>query len=307
MPRPLSDSWQYFELLSPDNGRSRKARCSFCGHEQAAGITRLHQHLLYRCSRISSEIRDQLRQKQDDRGHDTSVPGRSELLQSQPSSNVNYQFDPTLQNTLHSSPASALNTYSNYFDAALSPTTSTTFSAANPLSFTSTADNLNQQQHHTQHPQQRSQQQQQPDRSQAMLDWHLARALFSANIPFDKIENPHIIEFFKRLQPKYAVPKARRLQQFLLKEQHWDLIKDNELQTAQQMPSPPTPTSSPATSQQHQSILQQRQNNVGRLGLPPDGNTASIDNNNSNNTAIRNRLLSSIHPPTELEGSLWFE
>ncbi|KAL9544492.1 hypothetical protein MBANPS3_007593 [Mucor bainieri] len=304
MPRPLSDSWQYFELLSPDNGRSRKAKCSFCGHEQAAGITRLHQHLLYRCSRISSEIRDQLRQKQDDRGHDTPVPPRNDLLHSQPSSTVNYHFDPTLQNTLDPSPTSALNTHSNYFDAALSPTTSTTFSTANPLSFAPNTDGLNQQQpqqqqHQHQHPQQ------QPDRSQAMLDWHLARALFSANIPFDKIENSHMIEFFKRLQPNYVVPKARRLQQFLLKEQHWDLIQ------AQQMPSPPTPTPPlHATSQQqqqqqqHQSILQQRQNNVGRLGLPPDGNTVSINNNTSNNASLGSRLLASIHPPAELEGSL---
>ncbi|GAN08438.1 hypothetical protein MAM1_0204d07950 [Mucor ambiguus] len=296
MPRPLSDSWQYFELLSPDNGRSRKARCSFCGHEQAAGITRLHQHLLYRCSRISSEIREQLRQKQDDRGHDTPVPHRNDLLHSQPPSTVNYQFDPTLQNTLNSAPTSALNTHSNYFDATLSPTTPTTFSTANPLSFTSNTDSLNQQQQ--QHPQQ-------PDRSQAMLDWHLARALFSANIPFDKIENPHVIEFFKRLQPSYVVPKARRLQQFLLKEQHWDLIQGSDLNTAQQMPSPPTPTSSlHATSQQSQSMLQQRQNNVGRLRLPPDGNTVSINNNTSSNTALGNRLLASIHPPAELEGSL---
>ncbi|KAK4512485.1 uncharacterized protein ATC70_003186 [Mucor velutinosus] len=306
MPRPLSDSWQYFELLSPDNGRSKKARCSFCGHEQAAGITRLHQHLLYRCSRISSEIRNQLRQKQDDRGHDTPVPHRNDLLHSQPSSTVNYQFDPTLQNILNSSPTSALNTHSNYFDAALSPTTSTAFSTANPLSFAPNTDSINQQQqqqyHHTQ--QQPSQQQRQPDRSQAMLDWHLARALFSANIPFDKIENPHIIEFFKRLQPNYVLPKARRLQQFLLKEQHWDLIQGSESNAAQQMPSPPTPTSSlHATSQQH--VLQQRQNNVGRLGLPPDGNTVSINNNNiSNNTALGSRLLASIHPPAELEGSL---
>lgn len=294
MPRPLSDSWQYFELLSPNNGKSRKAKCSFCNHIQSASITRLHQHLLYRCARISSEIRDQLRQKQDGRGNDSPARNRDELLQPQSSSNVNYHFDSALQNTL--------NPHSNYFDAALSPTASTNFSTANHIAFTSSTDNMNQQnqqqqQHHHHSNQQQQQHQQQPDRSQAMLDWHLARALFSANIPFDKIENPHIIEFFKRLQPNYTVPKARYLQQFLIKEQHWDLIQWNEsTTTAQQRPSPPTPTTS-----HQQSILQQRSANVEYMGLSTDSNNVS---SNNNSTTIGNRLLSSIHPPAELEGSL---
>ncbi|KAG2201704.1 hypothetical protein INT46_004333 [Mucor plumbeus] len=302
MPRPLSDSWQYFELLSSDNGKSKKARCSFCNHIQSASITRLHQHLLYRCSRISSKTRDQLRQKQDDRGNDSPAQNRNELLQPQSSSNVNYHFNSALENTLDPSSSASLNPHSNYFDAALSPTGSTNFSTVNHIAFTSSNDNMNQhnQQQHRHHHhtnQQQQNQHQQPDRSQAMLDWHLARALFSANISFDKIENPHIVEFFKCLQPNYIVPKAGRLQQFLLKEQHWDLIQWSESNmTTQQIPSPPTPTTS------HQrSILQQRSENVGHIGLSTSNNNVS-SNNNSN--AIGNRLLSSIHPPAELEGGL---
>ncbi|CEP10778.1 hypothetical protein [Parasitella parasitica] len=284
MPRPLSDSWQYFELVSPDNGRNKKAKCSFCGHAQAAGITRLHQHLLYRCSRISSEIRDQLRQKQDERESETlPLQKRNDILPLQTSSTANYQFDPALQNNLDPSPTTALNPHSNYFDATLSPMTPTSFSTPIPLAFTSNIDNLNQKK--------QQQQQQQLDGSQAMLDWHLARALFSANIPYDKIEDPHIIEFFKRLQPSYVVPKAKRLQQFLLKEQHWDLIPCNESDTTHQIPSPLTPN----TSQQH-AMLRQPQTNE-HMELSACSHTVPT---NTGSNAMSDRLFS----PADLEKNL---
>lgn len=300
MPRPLSDSWQYFELLAPDNGRSRKARCTFCGHEQAAGITRLHQHLLYRCSRITSDIREELRQKHGDRERE-SPPKTNDLLShhqlsSQHSDSVNYHFNSsTLQNTLsnnpsqqqnnnnnnttHQSPTNNMNPHSTYYETTLSPTTvSTNFTTANPIAFTSNSNTLGQQQ------------QQQHDRSQSMLDCQLARAFFAANIPFESIENPHMINFLKRLQPNYIVPKGRRLKQFILKEQHWDLIPwDNEpeltmLSRTQHSPPP--------------MLQQQQQQQQRRMMLSADAN------NNSNNDPLNNRLLSSLHPPTDLEGSL---
>ncbi|GAA5802246.1 hypothetical protein HPULCUR_007709 [Helicostylum pulchrum] len=295
MPRPLSDSWQYFELLSPDNGRNRKAKCNFCGHKQAAGITRLHQHLLYRCSRISADIRDQLRQKHEDQGRESLPKGTQVLSHHMSQDSLDYQYDSTLQNTLHNSnnnnsnnnnqqqqpqpqqqqqqqqhqhqqqqqqqQSPHINSHPTYYEAAaaLSPTTSTNFSTA----FPPTNNTLGQQQ-------------------QAMLDCQLARALFSANIPFESIEDPHFIDFLKRLQPNYTVPKKRRLQQFLLKEQHWDLIPwDNEadllLSRTNHQPSPPP-------------LMQQQQQQRRMLS--------------TNSSALSNRLLSSIHPPADLEGSL---
>lgn len=306
MPRPLSDSWQYFELLAPDNGRSRKARCSFCGHEQAAGITRLHQHLLYRCSRITPDIREELRQKHGDRGRD-SPPKGSELLSHSHHSlphtdSVNYHFDSALQNTLnsnnnnstnnnanHQSPTN-MNPHSTYYEAALSPTASTNFSTANPIAFPSSnppSNSLGHQPPHHQHHQQ--QQQQQQERSQSMLDCQLARAFFAANIPFESIENPHMIDFLKRLQPNYIVPKGRRLKQYILKEQHWDLIpweNDPDLILNRQAHSPPPP------------MLQQQQQQQRRMMLTTDGSNGNADSN------LSNRLLSSLHPPADLEGSL---
>ncbi|KAI8644829.1 hypothetical protein BD408DRAFT_412585 [Parasitella parasitica] len=278
MPRPLSDSWQYFELLSSENGRKKKAKCSFCGHEQAAGITRLHHHLLYRCSMISPEMRDQLRQKQDD---------RNGMLLPQPLTPANCHADSTMQNILNPSPASSiLNPHSNYFDAALSPTTSSGFSGPNPIAFTPSIDNSNQR--NQQQRQDHSQEQQQIERSQAMLDWHLARALFSANISYEKIENPHVIEFLKRLQPNYVIPKAKRLQQFLLKEQHWDLIPCIKSDTSRQIPSLATP---PYAMQQ-----QPRATNE-HMVLPADNYAVSP---NSKSHAMEDRLFSQ----SELEGSL---
>ncbi|KAI9486150.1 MAG: hypothetical protein EXX96DRAFT_547834 [Benjaminiella poitrasii] len=314
MPRPLSDSWQYFELLSPDNGRNRKARCTFCGHEQAAGITRLHQHLLYRCSKISADIRDQLRQKQEDRSKTESVSSirstdmlQQRHLQQQPPQQVDYHFDPTLQNTLnhhnsyYETSGTASNSSSNHtmspththFSTSAPPyplvTTNTHHSDSHPTAAfqpasSSTATNSTTNSlggggmttpptaslpSTTQHADT-------TNRSQAMLDWQLARALFSANIPFESIENPMMVEFFKRLQPNYVVPKGKRLLQYLLKEQHWDLIRwDNENTT-----------------------------NSAALRLsssaPSGVRGASHSMMNHNNT---NRLLSSLHSP-DLEGNL---
>ncbi|KAF7730131.1 hypothetical protein EC973_002739 [Apophysomyces ossiformis] len=73
---------------------------------------------------------------------------------------------------------------------------------------------------------------------QAFLDWHLARAMFAADIPFDAIEHPLFIDFLKRLQPEYVPPKKSRLQQFLLKEQHWDLIKWGNTDSTSNPPAP---------------------------------------------------------------------
>ncbi|KAI9357758.1 hypothetical protein BD770DRAFT_427518 [Pilaira anomala] len=305
MPRPLSDSWQYFELLSPDNSRNRKAKCNFCGHKQAAGITRLHQHLLYRCSRISPDLRDQLRQKHEDQGRESPPKGNSVLSHHLPQNSLDYQYDSTLQNTLQNSNSnvsnnnqqqspSHINPHPTYFEAAtaLSPTATANFSTAFPPTTTTTTNNntLGQQQ-------------------QVMLDCQLARALFSANIPFESIENPHFVDFLKRLQPNYTVPKKRRLQQFLLKEQHWDLIPwDNEANlllpraNQQQLSTSPLMQHQHQSQHQHQHQQQQQQHQQHQQQQQQQQQRRMLPNNNPNN--MNNRLLSSIHPPADLEGSL---
>jgi hypothetical protein len=247
MPRPLSDSWQYFQVLTPVNdGRSKKTKCTFCGHEQTASITRLHQHLLNRCSRIPGEIRQELRRK-DENNREPPVPTRHSF---------NYEFNPPLH-TLQSPPGNdaipqhtSIST-STYYQAEQIPPRSTPI----PTHFQPTS-------------------QPQSDRSQTMLDWQLARALFSANIPFEAIENLHLIEFFGHLQPGYKLPQVKRLKQLLLKEEHWDIIQQCENQ-----PISNTYPSSSTTQQPQQHHLV----------------TLSSDSS---------RAVSSFNPPTDLEGNL---
>ncbi|CAO3674595.1 unnamed protein product [Umbelopsis ramanniana] len=68
---------------------------------------------------------------------------------------------------------------------------------------------------------------------QATLDWSLARALFSADVPFKAIENPHFVQFLNRLNPNYKPPTQRQLQQLLLKREHWDLLVDRRSAVAE--------------------------------------------------------------------------
>ena len=68
---------------------------------------------------------------------------------------------------------------------------------------------------------------------QATLDWSLARALFSADVPFKAIENPHFVQFLNRLNPNYKPPTQRQLQQLLLKREHWDILVDRRSAVAE--------------------------------------------------------------------------
>jgi hypothetical protein len=167
MPRPLSDSWQYFQVSGPvNNSKSKKAKCTFCGHEQSAAITRLQQHLLNRCSGMPVETRQELKQK-DENSREREVPTRHPL---------NYDFNPPLHNNGLQSPSNnaiSQRAADAYYQAAQIPSRSTPI----PVNFQATL-------------------RPQSDRPQAMLDRQLARALFSANIHFETIENLHIIEFF---------------------------------------------------------------------------------------------------------------
>ncbi|KAI8987314.1 hypothetical protein BDF20DRAFT_849393 [Mycotypha africana] len=378
MPRPLSDSWQYFELLPPDNGRSRKARCTFCGHEQAAGITRLHQHLLYRCSRIPADIRDQLRQKQEDRNRDASPPhnshnnnnnGRNDIslpsrqenrhVQFQPSQTVQYHFDPTLQNTLSSSNTSAIiaNSSSNsnssknhhhlstnsadhttattsispYYEAALTGTPATA-SQNNNFSTTTTSfafspspatpqqaleqPRILQQQHSVLSSSSTSQAQTpQDENSQALLDWHLARALFSANIPFEAVENPYVIDFLRHLQPNYVVPRGKRLKQYLLKEQHWDLISWEEATAAATVTRSVNDIHASDSSRSGSNNFTARFPSSNDWGSPvlnqaprqgssassPMGRIMMTNANSTSNPTMDDRILSSMHPTTSIK------
>lgn len=216
MPRPTSDIWQYFSTV-PSDTKVKKAKCSFCGHEQSSGVTRLAQHLIDKCQAIPHNLRDDLRAKQDVKGkgpaasvgapyqvHDTGgiedafamLAGPPHHgLSSVPSSTLHQHFagpaapaaaappQPTQQQHRFSVPAPAGNTSLPGISAPLDP------------------------------------------QDQATMDWHLARAFYAAEIPFSAVENPHFVDFFKRLRPGYVIPRKRRLQQFLLKTEHWDILE----------------------------------------------------------------------------------
>lgn len=287
MPRPLSDSWQHFDLIPSDSNKNRQAKCRFCGHKQAAGITRLHQHLLFKCTKITANVRNELRQKEEARGRgpstsQSSVESNTESTQIR---RTDYNFGSALLNSSGDQPPSL-----NMARSEIANTTSgnpTNFLGSNTFPLQSNERSSQRQQSIPTIPQSQSQSN---DISQTILDWHLARALFSANIPFEKVENPHFIEFLKCLQPNYSVPKSSRLKQLVLKEQHWDLIDWNE-SVDRAMNNGPPPESI-ILSQQHAS----------RSSL---SSNAGINNVHKNINTVEDPVLATIHqPPPELEGSL---
>ncbi|RUP32787.1 hypothetical protein BC936DRAFT_138578 [Jimgerdemannia flammicorona] len=60
---------------------------------------------------------------------------------------------------------------------------------------------------------------------QSTIDRCLARAFFASGISFAAVEHPLVIDVLRRLRPEYVVPRKRRLQQLLLKTEHWDLVE----------------------------------------------------------------------------------
>ncbi|KAG0174257.1 hypothetical protein DFQ28_002904 [Apophysomyces sp. BC1034] len=205
MPRPQSEIWQYFSVHDNSKGKGAKARCSYCGHEQACGITRLHRHLLRKCPNIPTNLRDELRQKEE--GRSNAQLNIAMNAANAASNDLDNPFDCTigsLQTSVHS-----------YDQTSASQQQKEDMSHAVPLPARTA----------TERPQ-----------AQAFLDWHLSRAMFAANIPFEAIENPLFVDFLKRLQPNYVPPKKSRLQQFLLKEQHWDLINWNDADPVSSIP-----------------------------------------------------------------------
>ncbi|OZJ05987.1 hypothetical protein BZG36_01236 [Bifiguratus adelaidae] len=61
MPRPTSDIWAFYTVI-PSHTKVPKTRCTFCGHEQAAGVTRLAMHLLDKCPHAPEDVKEEVRQ-----------------------------------------------------------------------------------------------------------------------------------------------------------------------------------------------------------------------------------------------------
>ncbi|RUS14637.1 hypothetical protein BC937DRAFT_93520 [Endogone sp. FLAS-F59071] len=211
MPRPTSDIWQYFTTV-PSETKVKKAKCSFCGHEQSSGVTRLAQHLIEKCQAIPHNLRDELRTKADVKGK--PVPGSSSApYQVHDATGIEDPFAMLASSTHHHVLSSVPSSTLHHHFAGQAPTPQPAPQqrfAVQPSSASQAMSALSA----PLDPQ-----------DQATMDWHLARAFYAAEIPFSAIEHPHFVDFFKRLRPGYVVPRKRRLQQFLLKTEHWDLLE----------------------------------------------------------------------------------
>ncbi|ORY91001.1 hypothetical protein BCR43DRAFT_498337 [Syncephalastrum racemosum] len=222
MPRPYSEVWKYFNVLDGGNGRQRKTSCKYCGREQTCGVTRLQDHLIRRCTQIPASLKQLLHARQEDnvlkrkRRLEERSNGRSERhhlpapVLPPPSTSTQSNEDPAYDGMNRALRSLAERAIPNATPLAPAPTTTT-----------NTVNTVSQ-------------------RTQSMLDWHLARALFSSNTSLKAVEDPHMAEFLRLMRPGYVVPRAHRLQQYLLKEQHWDLIPD-PASHADDLPSPPPP------------------------------------------------------------------
>lgn len=199
MPRPQSEIWQYFEISENEGGR-RKAECKYCGHQQVSGVTRLHQHLLRKCTAIPENIRAELLQKEEARANipNTAMAAAARYSRQSPRPPPSYAATTSNGHLAYSATISTLHGLSS------TPPRDT------PIMYTTNenGDDLDAPQ----------------PRTQSVLDYHLARALFSADIPMKVVENPYMADFLRRMRPGYVVPSAQTLHQYLLKEQHWDLI-----------------------------------------------------------------------------------
>lgn len=229
MPRPQSDTWRYFTIIEGPDGKGRKASCSYCGHQQACGVTRLHQHLLKKCPNIPPSLRAELRQREESRAR-SSPPQQ----QANHDSNNNEKY-PAMDIDRALSTLAAHGISTSRQQQQQQETTTQPIDSNSTSSSTTTSSIM-------------ASGQQQQQQEQAMLDWLLARALFSANIPFNAVEDQHMISFLKRMRPGYVVPKAYKLQQHLLKEQHWDLIECDKSDPTTIRPCSPTRNTTPVLS-----------------------------------------------------------
>lgn len=323
MPRPQSDIWQYFTVHEGPEGQGRKARCSFCGHQQACGITRLHQHLLRKCPRIPIDLRNNLQQREDARGRvvvSAATMANLTAVQRQ----ALERSDRSASATAAAAAAAAAHDigYSMEIDRALSTLAAHGISPLQPTPYDALpASNLLQQQQArspfrfdapsptlqyapansnsailattTAAPpgSMTTNTSSQQARTQSMLDWHLARALFSANIPFTVVDNPHMAEFLRRMRPGYVVPRPQRLQQYLLKEQHWDLIPMND-------DNAPSPFPSADTQQQQQFTTPVDNTNTSDRPIAETNGTS-----NNNNNPVQPSSSSSLTSPATVSSS----
>ncbi|KAI9496195.1 hypothetical protein BDB00DRAFT_785642 [Zychaea mexicana] len=159
--------------------------------------------------------------------------------------------------------------------------------------------------------------------SQRMLDYNLARALFSASIPFNVVNNQEFATFLKRMRPGYAVPKPHVLQQYLLKEEHYDLIPQDQQQHSSSVSplsptydsngsnviiapqSPPSSSNSAAPSTSSAATISRIIHTQSISSSANGGNNGSNPTSDvgSSSTAHTSRV-SVMHRPTEMDGSL---
>lgn len=292
MPRPQSDTWRYFTIIEGPDGKGRKASCSYCGHQQACGVTRLHQHLLKKCPNIPPSLRAELRQREEARAR--SSPPQQQ--QNHHDSNNNNEKYPAMDIDRALSTLAAHGISTSARQQQQQQETTATQSIDNYSSTSSSSGT-------TSSLMASGQQQQQQE--QAMLDWLLARALFSANIPFSAVEDQHMISFLKRMRPGYVIPKAYKLQQHLLKEQHWDLIECDKSDPATIRPCSPTRNTTPALSTATSNSTTSSSNSTtttttgSSTSVTTPSSTSSSTfstpgNNNNNNHASTSSSISSI-------------
>ncbi|KAJ2957914.1 hypothetical protein NQZ79_g6406 [Umbelopsis isabellina] len=193
MPRPPSDIWHHFTTFDDPSNKVKRARCNYCDHQQASSISRLQRHITRNCPSVPDIVRQEVNSRSAGRFKNI-VPF------------VTYDTGPStdLDDALQ---VLARASYNLPATSSAVPTTRTMNMNAPPAG---KIDNI----------------------TKNSLDWQLARALFSADISLKVIENPHIIQFLKRLNPNYQVPDRRQLQQVLLKREHWDLLADRRVDTS---------------------------------------------------------------------------
>ncbi|KAI9271851.1 hypothetical protein BDA99DRAFT_501166 [Phascolomyces articulosus] len=392
MPRPQSSIWQYFTIVDAPDGKGRKAKCNYCNHQQACGVTRLHQHLIRKCTKIPETLHEDLLQKEAARGKSLTLQATQrsamtqevlQLLQQRQqqqaqqqntheqqqasSSSSSYQtieIDRALS-TIASNSLATANSAALRAAAAVttiqqqqsSSTTSSSLSSGNNNNMNNRYENLSSpsspsphsysnphHHHYHHHPTSNSHHSSSNSNgttdtpgnlassdpmSQRMLDYNLARALFSANIPFNVVDNQEFATFLKRMRPGYAVPKSHVLQQYLLKEEHYDLIPqepqnqqnslaqsfDSGISNGMGPRSPSSSNSAPSTSSGATISRIIHAHTVSGGNSNVNSNTGSSNNTGSGHQA--NDIVSSssthhhsnhnsrvMHRPTGMDGSL---
>ncbi|KAI8149756.1 hypothetical protein BJV82DRAFT_663036 [Fennellomyces sp. T-0311] len=312
MPRPQSSIWQYFTIVEAPDGKGRKSRCNYCNHQQACGVTRLHQHLLRKCTKIPVALKEELLQKEAARGR-ASLPAPSSAhprLARLPGAPLQQQqgYDQAeIERALSTLATHGIPTnFTTNSNSTIRPSTSRYDTISSPSSPSPQYSNNNSNSNSLASS---------DPMSQRMLDYNLARALFSASIPFTVVNNPEFATFLKRMRPGYIVPKTQVLQQYLLKEEHFDLIQPDQ-PSSSSSPLPPSfdssvpkviaprsPSSSSSTPSTSSAATISRIIHAHSVSNNSTSNSASNPGANDATAASTSRMPG-VHRPPEMDGSL---